>query len=380
MDFIANNGSLLFGTILPFLIVLTIVVFFHELGHYLVARWNDVGIQAFSIGFGPELYGFNDRHGTRWKLSAIPLGGYVKFIDDANEASAPASSKDLAQLEAQGLDKSKFLSNKKVWQRAAVVAAGPIANFLLSILIFAGVLFFAGKMITTAMVDDLIEGGVAIEAGFQKGDQIVAVDDNVIESFADLQRIVATNPELEMKFSVKRDGGIAEIFATPALQEVSDGLGNTQRVGRLGISRSVSPEAVIHKTFGPVESLTGGVTETYFYIKETVRFLSRLIVGRESVDQLGGPIRIAEVTGKVAAISIFALINLTAILSVSIGFLNLLPIPMLDGGHLVFYALEAIRGQPLPEKVQEYSFRVGLALVLSLMLFVTVLDISRLIP
>ncbi|MEM8837463.1 MAG: RIP metalloprotease RseP [Pseudomonadota bacterium] len=376
MDFLISGGNLIIGTIIPFLIVLTIVVFFHELGHYLAARWNGVGIEKFAVGFGPDIWGFTDRAGTRWAVSAIPLGGYVKFIDD-DDATSFSGNPDAA--EQKGADPSTFFANKKLWQRAIVVAAGPIANFILAIVIFALLFGLNGRQILSPQVDQITEQSVAERAGFQTGDLITAVDGRPIERFQDLQRVVTVNADNELVFSVLRSGETITINATPELVEIDDGFGGTMRVGRLGITRSSDPSAIVVKHYGPIEAVAEGVNETWYVVTRTYQFLGGLITGRESVDQLGGPIRIAEVSGQVAAISIVALISLTAVLSVSIGIMNLLPIPVLDGGHLVLYAIEAVRGKPLSKKTMDLSFRIGLAFVLCLMVAVTTLDINRII-
>ena len=375
MEMIQYGLSSFVGWVLPFLFVLTIVVFFHELGHFLVARWNGVGVAKFAVGFGPDIWGFTDKHGTRWALSAIPLGGYVKFIDDADPSGA--SPNKTAELEAAGVDPSKLFAKKRLWQRASVVAAGPIANFILAIVIFAGIFLVNGRDILTAKVDEIHANSAASKAGFKVGDTIIEIDGVKIASFTDLQRIVSVSAEIPLSIKVLRDGGEVNLTATPALREVDDRLGGTQRIGLLGIQRSTSEDAIIHKSFGPIGAITEGVSETGYVVKRTVTFFIGLFTGRESVDQLGGPIRIAEVSKHVAAISFTALISLTAVLSVSIGIMNLLPIPVLDGGHLVFYAIEAVKGSPLSEKAQEYCFKFGLAVVLSMMIFVTTIDISR---
>lgn len=374
MELLGQGFTWIVAWCLPFLFVLTIVVFFHELGHFLVARWNGIGVAKFAIGFGPDLWSFTDKKGTVWALSAIPLGGYVKFIDDASAASTPG---DLKALEAQGHDTSQFFARKKLWQRAAVVAAGPIANFILAIVIFTGLFMTTGRDIISAKVDEIVPGSVAASAGFRAGDLIIAVNGSEIESFSDLQRIVSVSAEIPLTFSVLRAGAEITLTATPEFREVNDPFGGKQRIGQLGIQRSSSADAIIHKSYGPLEAVGEAVDETVYVIQRTATFFVGLFTGRESIDQLGGPIRIAEVSGQVAAISFAALVSLTAVLSVSIGIMNLLPIPVLDGGHLLFYAIEAVRGRPVPEKAQEWSFKVGLAVLLSFMLLVTTIDISR---
>lgn len=374
MDFISEWFFWFLGWGLPFLFVLTVVVFFHELGHFMVARWNGVGVSKFAIGFGPDLFSFRDKHNTIWAFSAIPLGGYVKFIDDANPASM---SGDTSELEASGVDKSTFFANKKLWQRAAVVAAGPIANFILAIVIFFGIFYVNGRDILTAQVDEIVPDSVAAQAGFKPGDRIVKVDDKVIESFNDLQRAVSVSAEIPLNFIVQRNGEDVTINATPAFREVDDGLGGIQRIGQLGIQRSGNADAIINIKYSPLEALGEGVGETWYIMKRTVQFFGGLITGRESIQQLGGPIRIAEVSQHFAAIGFTALISLTAVLSVSIGIMNLMPIPVLDGGHLIFYALEAVRGRPVTEKTQEISYKIGFVFLLTFMILVSTIDINR---
>jgi regulator of sigma E protease len=363
------------GWIIPFLFVLSIVVFFHELGHFLVARWCGVRVLTFSIGFGPEIVGFNDRHDTRWKISAIPLGGYVKFFGDENAASVP----DQAALDAMTpQDKRHSFFHKGVGARAAIVAAGPIANFLLAIVIFSAVYMIFGKQITTARVDTVQTESAAAAAGFQPGDLVVAIDGRAIESFSDMQRIVGVSAGKTLEITVDRGGVRTNLKAVPALREVKDNFGNVHRLGVLGISRSMAPGDIRTERVPPFEAVAMGVEQTWFVIERTMSYLAGVVAGRESADQLGGPIRIAQVSGQVASVGGVALINLAAVLSVSIGLLNLFPIPLLDGGHLLFYGIEAARGRPLSERAQEVGFRIGLAIVLMLMIFATFNDILRL--
>jgi regulator of sigma E protease len=363
------------GWIIPFLIVLSIVVFFHELGHFLVARWCGVRVLTFSIGFGPELAGFNDRYGTRWKISAIPLGGYVKFFGDENAASVP----DQAALEAMSQeDRRQSFFHKGVGQRAAIVAAGPIANFLLAVAIFAGVYMVFGKPITTPRVETGQPESAAAVAGFRPGDLVVAIDGKAIESFTDIQKVVSVSAGKSLEFTVDRGGVRTNLRAVPALKEEKDIFGNPIRRGVLGISRSMAPGDVRTESVSPLAALGLGVEQTWFVIERTMTYLADVVRGRESPDQLGGPIQIARVSGQMASVGGTAFINLAAVLSVSIGLLNLFPIPLLDGGHLLFYGIEAIRGRPLSERAQEVGFRIGLAIVLMLMIFATFNDILRL--
>jgi regulator of sigma E protease len=361
-------------TVLGFLFVLTVVVFFHELGHFLVARWCGVGVKTFSIGFGPEIFGFYDRHGTRWRVAWIPLGGYVKFIDDENVASA--THKPLEELTEA--ERKQSFQGKPVGQRAAIVAAGPIANFLLAIVIFTAIFSLFGERITAAKVDAVNPGSAAERAGFMPGDRILSIDGQAIESFGEMQRIVSTSPDQTLHFVVDRGGAKIELAATPERKEITDHFGNTMRMGQLGIQRSASPDDWTLKRHDPLTAMVMGVQETYFVISRSLGYLYDVVVGREAADQLGGPIRIAQISGQVATAGFVALLNLAAIISVSIGLINLFPIPMLDGGHLLFYGIEAVRGRPLSENTQEIGFRIGLAFVLMLMIFATWNDLIHL--
>lgn len=377
-DIMAGLGALgggVIGYLVPFLFVLTIVVFFHELGHFLVARWRGIRVLTFSIGFGPELVGFNDRHGTRWKISAIPLGGYVKFLGDDNAASTPDHD---ALQEMSATDKQESFFHKPVGSRAAVVAAGPIANFILAIVIFAGIFMLYGKQITAARVDSIAPNSAASEAGFQPGDIVMSIDGTRIDGFSDMQRIVSVSAGQPLKIEIDRGGVRQTLTATPALKELKDNFGNVHRLGVLGISRSSAPGDVRTERVGPFSAIAMGAGETWFVIDRTLAYIGGVFAGREAADQVGGPIRIAQVSGQVATAGIVALLHLAAVLSVSIGLLNLFPIPLLDGGHLLFYAIEALRGKPLSERAQEVGFRIGLAIVLMLMIFATFNDIVHL--
>jgi regulator of sigma E protease len=374
-DFVSNFGAMgwgVLGYVVPFLFVLTIVVFFHELGHFLIARWCGVKVLTFSIGFGRELIGFDDRHGTRWKISAIPLGGYVKFFGDENAASVP----DQAALE-QMTEAERRVSfvHQKVAPRAAIVVAGPLANFLLAIAIFAGLFMIYGKQSTAARVDSIQPESAAAAAGFQPGDLVLTIDGRAVESFSDMQRIVSTSAGETLTIVVERGGSPVTLKAMPALKEVKDSFGNVHRIGVLGISRSLAPDDVKFQPVPPLKAVGLGVQETWFVIEQTMSYIGRVVAGRQSADQLGGPIRIAQVSGQVASAGFSALMHLAAVLSVSIGLLNLFPVPLLDGGHLLFYGIEALRGRPLSERAQEMGFRIGLAIVVMLMIFATFNDI-----
>jgi regulator of sigma E protease len=365
----------LIGYVVPFLFVLTIVVFFHELGHFLIARWAGVKVLTFSLGFGPELAGFNDRFGTRWKISAVPLGGYVKFFGDESEASTP-SSETLSNMTEE--ERAGSFHHKDVGRRAAIVAAGPIANFLLAIVIFTCLFTFFGKPSTTARVDKIEASSAAAAAGFQVGDIVTAIDKQAIGSFSDMQRIVSIHAGEPLTFTIKRGDSTLELKGTPELKEVKDAFGNAHRLGVLGITRQTSAGDVTTERVDPATALWLGVKETWFVVDRTLAYIGGVFTGREAADQVGGPLRIAQISGQVATIGLAALIHLAAVLSISIGLLNLFPVPLLDGGHLLFYAVEAVRGRPLSERAQEMGFRIGLGLVLMLMVFATYNDILHL--
>ena len=361
--------------IIPFLFVLSLVVFFHELGHFLVARWCGVRVLVFSIGFGPELIGFYDRHGTRWKISAIPLGGFVKFFGDENAASVPDKAR-LAAMDAQ--ERADSFMFQPVAKRAAIVVAGPLANFLLAIVIFAGVFMLYGKQTMSARVDSVQPDSAAAEAGFKTGDVVVAINGRPIENFTEMQRVVSGSAGDTLSVIVDREGNRLVLQAKPALKEVKDNFGNVQHIGVLGISRSMAPEDLKLHPVAPPQAVVMAVQETWSVIERTLGYIGGVIAGREAANQLGGPIRIAQMSGQVASFGFVPLIQLAAVLSVSIGLLNLFPIPLLDGGHLLFYIIEGIRGRPLSERAQEVGFRIGLAIVLMLMIFATFNDIVHL--
>jgi regulator of sigma E protease len=367
-------GSLL-GYLIPFLIVLTVVVFIHELGHFLVGRWCGVGVNAFSIGFGPEIVGFTDKHGTRWKLSAIPLGGYVKFAGDSNGASVP-DPETLSQMSAA--ERAVSFHHKSVWRRAAIVAAGPIANFLLAIAIFAGIVYVSGRHILAPRVEAIQAGSAAERAGFQPGDLVVSINGRTISSFTEMQRIVSASADDTLSVVIDRNGRQVTLTAVPDLKEQETPFGK-QRIGLLGLQASRAPEDLAHVRYGILESVKLGAVETWYVIDRTFTYIGRMVMGRESADQLSGPIRIAQVSGQVANLGgTSGLVSLVAVLSVSIGLINLFPIPLLDGGHLLFYAIEALRGRPLSDRAQEIGFRIGLAIVVMLMLFATWNDLVHL--
>lgn len=356
----------LLSYLVPFLVVLTVIVFVHEMGHYLVARWNGVAIHTFSVGFGRELVGWNDRHGTRWRISAIPLGGYVRFVGDMNPASVPDPE---AAANVDPALAPRLFVNKNVWQRIAIVAAGPLANVLLTFLILYALLLGYGRYTIPPVISEVVSGSVAETAGFLPGDEIVAVDGYAVRGFEDFQRYVATSPERPVVVDLMRAGAERTLTLVPEAVEIEDRFGNDQRIGRIGVSRDVEETDVTLYRPGPIEAVGMTFEEIRFIVQRTAAFLGDFFVGRGDVEQLGGPVKVAKVSGEVATLGFVALINLMALLSLNIGIFNLLPVPMLDGGHLLYYFIEAVRGRPLSMRIQEIGFRFGFALVLALMVF-----------
>ncbi len=357
---------------LPFLVALMVIIFIHELGHFLAARWCGVKVEAFSIGFGREIVGWQDRQGTRWKLCWIPLGGYVKFLGDANVTSMPET------LPAEKLRDPGNFHGKPVWQRAVVVAAGPFANFVLAIAIFAVAFTLVGLPVMEPRIDEVVAGSAAERAGIRPGDLVVEIDGRAISSFSDLQEMVVTRAEEPVKILLERSGTRLTVEAIPVLHEQADGFGGKFRVGLLGVKHN--PEGdVLYERLDPLSAVGKGAERTWFIVATTFKYLGKLFTGRESADQLGGPIAIAKVAGDAASVGIFQFMSVVAFLSVSIGLINLFPIPMLDGGHLIYYGIEAIRGKPLGINAQEWGFRVGFSLVIMLMVVGTWNDVVRLI-
>jgi regulator of sigma E protease len=362
MTFISLIGQYL----VPFLLILSVVVFVHEFGHYWVARRAGVRIEVFSIGFGPELLGRTDRHGTRWKLSAIPLGGYVKMLGDADATSSVIDLQKAALAES--------FPSKSVGQRMAIVAAGPGANFLFAIVVLALLFTFSGRPFTPPEVGAVQEGSPAAAAGLSVHDRIVAVDGTPIESFEGLQQVVRARPGEPLLFVVERDGERVELVVTPALTEITDRFGMVHRVGLVGISRA----GVEFRKTNPLMAVVEASVETVKMTGATLGALWQMIIGSRGTAELGGPLRIAQMSGEIAQDGFLPALWFTAILSMNLGLINLFPIPMLDGGHLVLYGIEAARGRPLTERSQEIAFRFGLAMVLSLMVFATWNDIVQL--
>lgn len=360
-----------FGTsLLAFLVVLSVLVFVHEFGHYYVARRNGVRVETFSIGFGPELFGWTDRAGTRWKVSLLPLGGFVKMFGDADPASTP-SSHVVAMTEAE---RAVSFHHKRVGQRAAVVAAGPLANFAFAILALALLYATAGQPFTPPDVGGVQPGSAAERAGLMPGDVIRSIDGTSIQRFEEIRQIVSLKPGLPLSLTVEREGRAIALNATPEVSEITDRFGNVHRVGMLGISRA----GMDYARHDPVTAVWQAGREVAGMVSGTFTALGQMIRGDRGTEELGGPLRIAQMSGEVAQTGIYALIWFMAFLSVNLGMINLFPVPLLDGGHLLFYAFEAVRGKPLPARAQEYGFRIGLALVLTLMVFATWNDLVQL--
>lgn len=355
-----------------FLFIFTVIVFAHELGHYLVARSNGVRVEVFSIGFGREIFGRTDRLGTRWKISLLPLGGYVKMFGEsafsgARDDSAPAMTAE---------ERKVSFYNKTLSQRAAIVAAGPLANFVLATIILALLFATAGQPFTPPNIGAVQPGGAAEEAGFQPGDVILGIEDARIERFEQVQRIVHMSPGVPLRVTVKREGRELTLTVTPKSSVLADRFGNRYEVGLLGI---ISHGDMAYVRHDPFSAALRAVEETYRISAFTLQAVGQMIAGTRSVDELGGPIRIAQMSGQVAEGGLSTVFWFMAVLSINLGLINLFPIPMLDGGHLLFYAVEAVRGKPLSERLMEYGFRIGLGLVLTLIIFVTYQDLKRLL-
>ncbi len=356
LDMIVSTG----GYLIPFLVVLTILVFVHEMGHYLVARWCGVKVEVFSIGFGPELVGWTAADGTRWRLSAIPLGGYVKMLGE------------MGAMGGAGQPEGSF-GSKTVGQRALVVAAGPAANFLFAIIVLAGLFMTVGQPFTPARIGEISPNSAAERAGLQPGDLIERINGATILKFEDIQGIVQLNVGTPLDLVVQRGGQSVALQATPDVVTGTDLLGNPFQRGLLGI-RGAAPESRQH---GPLAAVGHAARETVAICRSILQAVGQYVTGTRPADELSGPLGIAQVSGVVAKDGLLPIVSLMVMLSINLGLLNLFPIPMLDGGHLAFYAVEAIRGRPLGPRAQEFGFRVGLALVFSLMIYATLNDLGR---
>jgi len=344
-----------------FVVVLGVLVFFHELGHYLAARWRGVRVETFSIGFGQAITSWTDRHGTVWKLAWIPLGGYVKLHGQERPEDVSAEVR-------AGWIAGQTFHEKSVLSRAIVVAAGPVANFLLAMAVFAALFIAVGKPVTQPVVAEVMPGSAASRAGLQANDRIVSIGGDSVKTFEDLQRIITAHPAQALPVTIHRGLEDQTIQVTTDQREVGG-----HQVGLLGIRGG----SVEYQHVGIPAALWGGVQQTWTITAETVRGLGQMITGARGTDELGGPLRIAQLSGQVAQLGIASLVSFIAVLSVNLGLINLFPIPVLDGGHLLFYLLEALRGRPLPPRAQEYGFRAGLAVLACLFVFATWNDLTH---
>jgi regulator of sigma E protease len=356
-------------TLISFILVFTVVVFVHEFGHYWVARLCGVRVEVFSIGFGREIFGITDKAGTRWKVGLVPLGGFVRFFGDENAASRPALGLDRLTAE----DRAVSFHYKPLAQRAAIVAAGPFANFVLSVVLLTALFVSVGRPITPAVVDQVIDGSAAMAAGIEPGDRVVKIGDTSIDRFEELREIVMFSPGVKMPVVVERAGKRVAMDVTPESVEITDSLGNTHQIGRLGIS--VAAREFVR--LDPLSAVAAGVVDTYDLVARSLQGLGEIVVGKRDSSELGGPIMIAQMSGERAEAGFLALVEFVVVLSAMLGLINLFPIPLLDGGHLAFYAFEAVRGRPLGMRAQELGYMVGLAVVVTLMVFATVNDLSR---
>ncbi len=371
---IADLAAWLGWYVVPFILILSLIVAIHELGHYLVGRWCGVKIDAFSLGFGPELWARVDSRGTRWRVGALPLGGYVKFHGDANAASVP----DGAEADPT-VERSLTLAGQPLRNRAAIVAAGPVANFILAFVIFTGMFMAFGRVEHLARIGRVEPNSPAAAAGFQAGDEVKSINGQPIESFEALQESTLMSTGLPMSFVVDRQGGDVDLTATPRITVVDQGVFGKRRMGHLGLASSANPNDAKAERCGPLTCAAWGAAQEWFIVKATGSYIVGIFAGRESTDQMSGLIGAAQMAGEMAKISFWELFSLAAWFSVSVGLMNLLPVPLLDGGHLAFYAFEGLRGRPLSERAQEIGLRIGIALVALLVVFTTSHDILRLI-
>ena len=362
--------------IIPFIILLTVVVFVHEYGHYYFAKRCGVGVTDFSIGFGKELFGFNDKSGTRWKFCIIPLGGYVKFFGDRNVFSQAEQKELLKQYKKE--DQDKLFVTKSLYQRSLVVVAGPLANFVLAILIFSFIYMFAGKDFTPAQIQEVQKDGPAYSSGIKSGDVILSINNKKVSSILNVSTYINTSTTENIDIKVLRNSDEIILKVKPKIIKSKDSLGNEVNKKIIGIKISPLNNEFNRERLGPATALFYAVKETWFVTKASLDFVVSMFKGKGDTTQLGGPIKIAKITGQVAQHGLIAFLSVMAYISISLGFINLFPIPMLDGGHLMFYAFEKILGRPLTQKTQEGFFRIGLFLLISLMFFTTFNDLKDL--
>jgi regulator of sigma E protease len=360
--------------ILPFIALIVVVVFIHEYGHYYFAKRYGVGVTDFSIGFGKEMFGWNDKSGTRWKVCVIPLGGYVKFFGDRNVYSQADNEKIIQEYSKE--DQEKLFVLKPLYQRALIVFGGPLANFLLAILIFFSIYTFAGKDFTPAVINEVQKDSPAMVAGLKDNDIVISIDGNEVKSIMDVSKFITMSTDEFISFTIKRFDQELIFRVKPNLVNSEDNLGNKINKRMIGIKLGAYNNEVNHVKLGPSKAIYYAVNEVYYVTTSSLKYLGSMIAGNGDSSQLGGPIRIAKISGQVAEFGILPFISLMAYISISLGLINLFPIPMLDGGHLMFYGIEKILGRPLSQKTQEGFFRIGMFLLLSLMFFTTFNDLK----
>jgi len=360
--------------ILPFIALIVVVVFIHEYGHYYFAKRFAVGVTDFSIGFGKEIFGWNDKSGTRWKVCVIPLGGYVKFFGDRNVYSQADNEKIIKEYSKE--DQDKLFVLKPLYQRALIVFGGPLANFLLAILIFFSVYTFAGKDFTPAVINEVQKDSPAMVAGLKDNDIVVSIDGNEVTSIMEVSKYIMMSTDEFIDFTVNRYDQDLTFRVKPNIVEGEDNLGNKISKRMVGIKLGAYNNEVNHVKLGPAKALFYAVNEVYYVSTSSLKYIGSMLTGKGDSSQLGGPIRIAKISGQVAEFGILPFISLMAYISISLGLVNLFPIPMLDGGHLMFYGIEKVLGRPLSQKMQEGFFRIGMFLLLSLMFFTTFNDLK----
>ena len=362
--------------LIPFLILIMIVVFVHEYGHYYFAKRYGVGITDFSIGFGREIFGWNDKSGTRWKICWIPLGGYVKFFGDRNVFSQTEQQEVVDKYSEE--DKNKLFILKPLYQRSLIVAAGPLANFVLAILIFTMINLFVGKDMTPAIIAEVQKDSPAFVSGFKKNDKILLIDNKKVESILQVSTFINTSTSEIIEFKILRNDQEFFLSVKPNLVLSEDALGNSVKKRMIGIKLSLLNNEFQRQPLGPSKAIYYSIKEVWFVTVTSLNYLGKIIIGSGDSSQLGGPIKIAKITGQVAEHGIIPFLSIMAYISISLGLINLFPIPMLDGGHLMFYFFEKVLGRPLSQKIQEGFFRIGLFLLFSLMFFVTFNDLKDL--
>ena len=362
--------------ILPFIILILIVVFIHEYGHYYFAKKFGVGVTDFSIGFGKEIFGWNDKSGTRWKICWIPLGGYVKFFGDRNVYSQ-ADHKEILEKYSEE-DQKKLFTLKPLYQRSLIVFGGPLANFLLALVIFFSIYTFVGKDFTPAVINEVQKDSPAMVGGLKQNDVILEIDGNKVESIMDVSKYITMSTDEIIDFKVKRSYDELILKVKPNIVPGEDNLGNKLNKRIVGIKLGAYNNEINHVKLGPAQAIYHAAHEVYFVGISSLKYIGAMIFGKADTSQLGGPIRIAKISGQVAEFGVLAFISMMAYISISLGLVNLFPIPMLDGGHLMFYAFEKVLGRPLSQKTQEGFFRIGIFLLISLMFFTTFNDLKDL--